>query len=282
LDLIEFRLAKDQVLFREGEEGNFFYIVKSGKLELTINNGEHKKKAINEWECFGELALLQLCRRTGTVKCLTDARVYLLDGSVFRELIKRINTVRLQDRYSFIEMIPIIKYLDQVQKTNLAEHISLVEFSDRERIINEGESGDNMYIIKEGIVSCRMKSKEIRRLYTRDYFGQNAIFTDGKRTLDVISFGKSVCYEFSRKMFIEALGESYKDIILQSIFMNQMVNSSFFSEMFIESQLQSLYKSFSLKSYNQNEVVFPTQAAQNKKVVIIIEGNIINVSLSRM
>jgi cGMP-dependent protein kinase len=263
------------VLFREGEEGNFFYIVKSGKLELTIK-GE-KKKAINEWECFGELALLQLCRRSGTVKCLTEAKVYLLDGCVFRDLIKRINTIRLHERYTFIEMIPIIKYLDQVQKTNLAESIQLVEFVDREKIINEGDNGDNMYIIKEGIVSCRMKSKEIRRLYTSDFFGQNALFTEGKRTLDVVSFGRSVCYEFTKKTFIEVLGENYKDIILQSVFMNHMTNNTFFSEMFIESQLQNLYKSFSLRSYKQNEVIFEKDASKNKKIVIILEGNLVNV-----
>jgi cGMP-dependent protein kinase len=274
-DLIEFRLEAEQTLFREGEEGNFFYILKSGTLELTING--NKKKLINEWECFGELALLQKCRRTGTVKCLTDAKVYLLDGTVFRDLIKKINMVRLQDRYSFIEMIPIMKYLNQVQKTNLAESINLVEYFDREKIINEGDSGDNMYIIKEGIVSCRIKNKEIRRLYTKDFFGQNAIFTEGKRTLDVISFGRSVCYEFTRKAFIDSLGENYREIILNSIFLNIMTNNSFFSEMFIESQLINLYKSFVLKSYKQNQIVFPKEAQNNKKIIIIIEGNIINV-----
>jgi cGMP-dependent protein kinase len=264
-------------LFREGEEGNFFYIVKSGQLELTIQ-GE-KKKIINDWECFGELALLQTCRRSGTIKCLTDARVYFLDGTIFRDLIKKINTTRLNDRLAFIEMMPMIKYLDLVQKTNLAELINIVEFSDKENIITEGETGDIMYIVKEGVVSCRSGSREIRRLYSGDYFGQNTLFIEGKRTLDVVSFGRSVCYEFTRKAFMEALGVSYHDIILQSIFMYHMTNNAFFSNLFIESQLYSLYKSFSLKCYRQNEVVFVKEAAKNKKVAIVLEGNIVNVLL---
>jgi CRP-like cAMP-binding protein len=275
MDIIEFRLDKDQVLFREGEEGNFFYIVKTGKLELSIK-GE-KKKVFNDWDCFGELALLQKCKRTGTVKCLTDSKVYFIDGGIFRDLVQRLNNNRMKDRYSFIEMIPIIKNLNQVQKTSLAESINQVEFEDKEKIITCGDIGDNMYIVKEGIVSCKIKSREIRRLYTKDYFGQNALFTEGKRTLDVVSFGKCVCYEFTRETFKEALGESYKDIILHSIFMNHITNNKFFSDLFIESQFHNLYKLFELKSYKQNDVVYPQEQNKNKKIVLVIEGNIVNV-----
>jgi cGMP-dependent protein kinase len=268
-------LERDQMLFKEGEEGNFFYIVKSGKLELSIK-GE-KKKIFEEWDCFGELALLQRCKRSGTVKCLTDARVYFLDGGVFRDLVQRINNTLMKDRYSFIEMIPVVKNLNQVQKTSLAGLIKQVDFSDKESIISEGDMGDNMYIIKEGIISCRGKGKEIRRLYAKDYFGQNALFTEGRRTLDVISLGKTICYEFTRDMFKEALGDTYKDIILCSIYMNHMTNNAFMTDLLIESQLHNLYKNFQLKSYKEKEVVFTHDHTSNKKLVIVIEGNIINV-----
>jgi cGMP-dependent protein kinase len=271
-------LEKDQILFKESDEGNFFYIVKSGKLELSIK-GE-KKKTFIEWDCFGELALLQRCKRSGTVKCITDSRVYFLDGGIFRDLIQKVNNSHMKDRYSFIEMIPIIKYLNPVQKTSLAELINQTVYFDREKIIIEGDVGDNMYIIKEGIVSCRTKNKEIRRLYAKDYFGQNALFTEGRRTLDVISLGKTICYEFSKDTFKEALGEGYKDTILQSIFMYHVTNNAFLTDMTIESQLPNLYKNFTLNVYKTNEVVFVPDYTKNKKIVIVIEGNIINVTIS--
>ena len=50
-DIVEFRLQKGQTLFREGDEGNFFYIVKNGTLELIIH--DEKKKIFKEWDCFG-------------------------------------------------------------------------------------------------------------------------------------------------------------------------------------------------------------------------------------
>src|SRR5690606_15280976 len=141
-----------------------------------------------------------------------------------------LNATKMKDRYSFIEMIPVVKYLNQLQKTNLAEIINQVEFSDKEKIIKEGDIGDNMYIIKEGVVSCRIKNSEVRKLFAKDYFGQNALFTEGIRTLDVVSCGRTVCYVLTKENFQEALGQNYKDIILHSIYMNNMSNNKFFTD----------------------------------------------------
>jgi CRP-like cAMP-binding protein len=275
-DIIEFRLEKKQTLFKDGDEGNFFYIVKSGSLEMSIKGD--KKKTFNDWDCFGELALLQRSRRTGTVICLTPCKLYLIDGAVFRDIITKSNANKLKDKLAFIELIPIIRYLDTTQKNNLAESINQVEFSDKEKIICEGDIGENMYIIKEGIVSCRNKTKEIRKLYAKDYFGQNALFTEGRRTLDVVSIGRTICFEFTTKDFKEALGDSYKEIILHSIYMNHVTNNKFMSETFTELQLDDLFNVFNLKVYKTDDIVYSSNCKLNKKLLIIIDGNLVNVS----
>jgi CRP-like cAMP-binding protein len=273
-DIVEFRLEKGQTLFREGDDGNFFYILKSGTLELLIKN--KKKKTFQEWDCFGELALLQKCKRTGTVRCLTDCRIYFIDGTVFREF-QKFNTNKLKERIEFIELIPILKHLNGVQKTSLAEMINQVEFSDKEKIICEGDYGDNFYIIKEGLVSCRSKVKEIRRLYSKDYMGQNALFTEGIRTLDVVSVGRTICYEFTKEAFVNSLGENYKEIILFSIYFNHMSTCKFISEIFTEPQISDIYKLFKLKIYKGEDIVYSRDIQNNKKIIIVLEGNIINV-----
>lgn len=275
-DIIEFRLEKDQILYKENDDGNFFYIVKSGTLEMSINN--ENKKILKQWDNFGELALIQKAKRTGTVKCLTDCILYLIDGGLFREVITKSNSNKLKDKLAFIDMIPIIKYLNTVQKNNLANYIHQVEFEDKEKIICEGDSGDTIYIIKEGIVSCRNKTKEIRKLFSKDFLGQNAMFTEGKRTLDVISVGKTICYEFTSMAFKEALGENYKEIILFSIYMNHVTNSKFMSDIFTEKQLMDLFQFFKIKIYNNDEIVYTNDHQLNKKILIIIEGNLINVN----
>lgn len=274
-DLFEFTLEKDRILFQENDEGKYFYIVKSGILELTIK-GE-RKKLFKEWDCFGELALMQKCKRSGTVKCITEVELFVLDGQVFRDLVKSINTNKLKDKIFFIDMIPMIKCLDNIQKTNLARLINLVEFEDQEKIIREGDIGDRMYIIKDGVVSCRARNKEIRKLYSKDFFGHNSILIECKRSLDVISIGKVSCYEFSKATLKEALGDSYKDIILFSIFRECVLANKFFSEIFNESHFEKMFELFELKVYKNLEIIYHLNS-KVKKVLILIEGNIVNVS----
>jgi len=268
-------MEKGRVLFQENDDGKYFYIVKSGNLELLIK-GE-RKKLFKEWDCFGELALLQKCKRTGTVQCLTEVDLFVLDGVVFRDLVKTINQNKLKDKLFFINMIPMICSLDNIQKTNLARLINLVEFEDQENIITEGDMGDRMYIIKDGVVSCCYKNKEIRKLYSKDFFGHNSILIECKRSMDVLSIGKTSCYEFSKGTLIEALGTTYKETILFSIFKECLVRNKFFSEIFNENQFERMFEYFELKIYKNQEVIYH-KGVKNRNIVILIEGNIINVT----
>jgi len=71
----------------QGEEGDAFYVVQSGRFEVledgaavrTIEPGEH----------FGELALLHDVNRVATVRALSPARVFRLDRSGFDRLVRR-------------------------------------------------------------------------------------------------------------------------------------------------------------------------------------------------
>jgi len=268
------KLEKNKILFKENDDGNYFYLVRSGILELEVKN--QKIKLFEEWDCFGELALIQKCKRSGTVKCLTDVKLFVLDGNSFRGKVKNVNSQKLREKFFFIDMIPMIKYLDNNKKTNLARLINSVEFPKDTKIIEEGELGDRMYIIKEGTVSCRIKNNEVRKLYAKDFFGHNSILIECKRSLDVIAYSDVVCYAFSKKNLNEALGENYKDIILFSIFRAAIISSKFFSELFNENIFEKMYELFEIKIYKNEEIIY-NKNNNNKKIVIIIEGNMVEV-----
>ena len=99
------QLKSGSILFHEGDPGNFFYIVKDGKLEILIDNKPVANFKVGD--TFGELALIQKNKRTGTVKCLETAQIYCLDGHIFRKLVKKLNQRNLKDRLFFLSLIPI-------------------------------------------------------------------------------------------------------------------------------------------------------------------------------
>lgn len=275
-ELIECQMEAGKYLYEEGETGNYFYILKKGKIEVLVNNekvGEYK-----DWDCFGELALIQKCKRTETVRCLTTIDVFILDGEVFREQLTQMTNQKLREKLDFLELVPTFKSLSNIEKNNLASLLTQVEFEQGQLIVKEAQVGDKMYIIKSGIVSCRFRSREIRKLYEKEFFGQNSILLDSKRSMDVYAVTKTYLYEVSRKSLEEALGPSYKETILYSSFKDILQRTTFFKELFMDSQVDSLFKSFKMKIYKNGEIVYCKDwldKSLNKKIVILIEGNLV-------
>ena len=276
-ELIYCPFSKGTIVYQEGDEGNFFYIIASGSVEAT-EKGKFKKK-YGIWECFGELSLITQNKREETIKCLEDVTVFTIDGVSFRDIQKRINEKILKERFNFLNTISIFESLDNISKYNVAQKIKLKEFEENTQIIHRGDVGDNLYIIKDGLVSCRIGIKEVRKLGHNDYFGQNSILIDVKRGLDIVAIQKTLCYELSRNDLKEALGKEYIDVILFCFFRNCVEQSNYLKNIFNESKLQDLFKSFKIRIYSKDERIYQPNnqdklKADNKRMIVVIEGSL--------
>ena len=78
---------KDITLFSKGNEGNEFYIIKKGKIQIKTEYGD---KYLKDWETFGELALIQNGKRTATAMAIEKSELFVLNGINFREILKKI------------------------------------------------------------------------------------------------------------------------------------------------------------------------------------------------
>lgn len=57
---------------------------------------------------FGELVLFEKSKRTVTVRSLDHTvELYSLEGSFFREIVKKINQGELKERLMFLSVLPI-------------------------------------------------------------------------------------------------------------------------------------------------------------------------------
>ncbi len=89
----------DQVVIRQGDPADRFYIIERGAFEVTRRpdaNGaaaEHLR-TMGAGEVFGEIGLLRGVPRTATVTAATDGRLLALDGADFLELVNAGPAVR--------------------------------------------------------------------------------------------------------------------------------------------------------------------------------------------
>jgi ATP-binding cassette subfamily B protein len=88
------RVQKNTVLFTEGSEGDKFYIVARGQLEVQREN---KMLAfLDDGDCFGEIALLSKAPRNGTVVTRTECLLLTLDRHQFRSIVGQDSFLREQ------------------------------------------------------------------------------------------------------------------------------------------------------------------------------------------
>jgi MFS family permease len=79
--LVPLRVEAGSMIVREGDEGDRFYIVAEGELEVTQEGVQIAELTPGGY--FGEIALLRETERTATVTARTDAVLYALDREDF-------------------------------------------------------------------------------------------------------------------------------------------------------------------------------------------------------
>lgn len=98
-----------ETVFRQGSEGDAFYIVYKGKVEVARRRLLVLKRtlaALGPGECFGEIALVSREPRSATVTCVEPALLFTLLSNDFKSVLdenlaaaKRIQGVIAQRRF---------------------------------------------------------------------------------------------------------------------------------------------------------------------------------------
>ena len=276
-DMIMLTIPEGKIIYDINDDGNFFYII--GKGSVVVNIQDNDSNTLTQWNAFGEISLFTEKKREEIIITKEEVELYIIDGESFRDIQKRNNEIILKERYNFLNNIALFESLDKISKYNVAQKLTKKEFNMNSKIISKGERGDKLYIIKEGIVSCKIGLQEVRKLSNNEYFGQNAILIDVKRGADIIALQKTICYEISKEDLKEALTQDYIEIILFCFFKSALEKNTNLKNIFIESLLHEIFNCFSIQQYSKNEHVYDPKSkapvrANNKKLILVLEGSL--------
>ena len=273
--------VKGTKIYETHDLSNFFYIINKGKVQLIksesnnhlishfINedanknkeNNNNKKNIFGPGESFGEISFYNGKKRHETMIAEENVELYVIDSEDSREFLKRNNEIILKVKYKFLNNIYIFESLDKISKYNVAQKLKKKEFPANTKIIKRGEVGETLYIIKEGIVSCRIGVKEIRKLSNNEYFGQNAILIEVKRGADIITMNRCICYEITKNDLKEALSDDYIDVILFCFFNYCINNNIYMKQIIIDSLINNIYRCFSINHYSNNVHIYNSKGS---------------------
>lgn len=83
-------VKRGNVVLREGEEGDFYYVIETGKslVERTVGGVSMRLAELKSGDAFGEEALVANAKRNATVTMLTDGALLRLAKDDFNQLLK--------------------------------------------------------------------------------------------------------------------------------------------------------------------------------------------------
>jgi len=215
-----FNYKAGETIIQQGEEGDFFYIIDLGEVEVYVNN--KCVTAISDGGSFGELALIYGTPRAATIKAKSDCKLWAIDRKTYRRILMG-STIKKRKIYEeFLSKVKILQELDQWERLTVADALEPVQFNDGDNVVVQGEKGNDFFIIAEGTAVVYQKPSddepavEVSKLGPSDYFGEIALLFDRPRAATVKAKGPLKCVKMDRNRFERVLGP-ISDILKRNV-----------------------------------------------------------------
>ncbi|KAL4719222.1 hypothetical protein ACJJTC_010141 [Scirpophaga incertulas] len=95
------------LIIREGENGSHLYVSAYGQFEV-LKSGQ-VVKTFGAGEAFGELAILYKAKRFASIRCITEAKVWMLERRVFQKIMVRSGRQEQEDNIRFLASVPLLQ-----------------------------------------------------------------------------------------------------------------------------------------------------------------------------
>lgn len=220
---LEIQTAKPcDFIFRLGQEQNQLVYLLNGKISLQLE--EFKLESIQAGTEAARFALAHqiprkvnaraetttryVCINVDTVKMLQQQGTISEDSS---EMIVEETEENGQDWMTTLLKSPIFRALPPANLQRILMNLKSVDYSKGETIIQQGESGDYYYLIKQGECtlfrqpSPKIKPIKLGELKAQDTFGEDAIISGQPRSVSVVAKTDVSLLRLDKNNFIELI-----------------------------------------------------------------------------
>ncbi|KAK0202718.1 cyclic nucleotide-binding-like protein [Desarmillaria ectypa] len=218
----EKKTEKGEVVIRQGDVGDYFYVVESGLLKCFIRSeplppaglrttedkflqpGYHPEFGKRVAECtpgtsFGELALMYGHPRAATVLSTEPSTLWALDRITFRTIILKAAHRRRTMYEHFLSSVALLSSLDATERSKIADALVSKVYADGEVVVRQGEMGDTFFFIEEGEAvvtksqegdNGQVREFQVGHLKKGDYFGELSLLHLAPRAATVSAINR--------------------------------------------------------------------------------------------
>ena len=206
------RFGFGDLIVREGEEADAFYVLASGRarvVKTTAKGEELVLGSLRPGSEFGDASLLDGGLRTASVRCSTAVEVLRLGRDEFLELLADFPglrsslelTARFRALHGFLYEFSNFGRLSAAALRDLVEQLAPVSFPKGALILKEGDPAGPMYIIRTGRVRIYAAAGDRQRnlAFSRegDFFGELSLLTGSPRSASAEAMADSELFALS-------------------------------------------------------------------------------------
>ncbi|KAG3019738.1 hypothetical protein PC120_g9715 [Phytophthora cactorum] len=201
-----------ETVITEGEIGDKFYAVRSGRFDVVANNG-HTINRLVVGSTFGELGLIYRAKRTATVISdpMASGSLFALPGKYFRYVAAQRSMETFQSSLDALKKVKLLESLTAEQLEVVATFVYSLQYRPGDTIVHKGEPGRVMYMIQSGTVVCTdigSGSAAIAKVQLKegDYFGERALLSAEPRSATVVAHTDVRVIALDQTTFTSLLG----------------------------------------------------------------------------
>lgn len=117
--------------------------------------------------------------------------------------------LELVRKQHFVDKLDLFAELEEADRVKIAECLEENTFAENEAIVRQGDSGDSMYIVRNGEVKVMLgkngQVKEVAQIGPGNYFGEMALLTGESRTATVTAATDTDVFVLRKAPFSEVL-----------------------------------------------------------------------------
>jgi len=195
------QFRQGEIPCRQGERGDSLFVISRGKVAIFREDPGKGKIFLNtlqEGDFFGEFAFFSQAPRTATVEALEETEILEISRGDMDEVIREFPGVsqvlwnfykeRVAD--TLVATSELFRSFSPPERKRLLEMFIPQEFAAGALILEEGQPGDSLYLIKKGEVEVFTRDLQgeilpLARLKEGDFFGEISLITGRPRTASV-------------------------------------------------------------------------------------------------
>ncbi len=245
----EVTFEKDDVVCRAGDEGDAFYVVRSGALEVWGGErGRDLLDTIGPSGFFGEESLILGEPRAATIKASEPAHLLVLNKEAFDRFflhnpkaVGYLEEVRHRRRAAALERISLFNLISPEELAAVQKDFVEQTFRKGEAVCRAGEESNTFYIVLSGeldVWSSAEPPARLARLGTGDFFGELAVILGEKRTATVIASQRTQVLGLPKEAFTRLFLRNPRSLEYFSRIMCQRLSSAVTGERVGEGPVQ--------------------------------------------